>query len=115
MISLEKTCNKLAKTEVINKNSVIAKVRSQNELLKKQVKDLNNKLNVALVNSSATKFKPKTELSQNPSNTGDDLVKKQLQNAYKQIENYKKQLQWFTNHPDGLDYYEKFEYISINC
>lgn len=86
---------------------MIAKVRSQNEILKRQVKDLNTKLNGALANTTATKLKSKPELSQN---LGEDVLKKQLQNAYKQVEHYKKQLQWFTTNPDGLDYYEKFEY-----
>jgi len=100
---------------IFNGDSMIAKVRSQNEILKRQVKDLNNKLNVALVSTTAIKLKPKPELNQN---LGEDVLKKQLQNAYKQVEHYKKQLQWFTTNPDGLDYYEKFEYycrLLLNC
>jgi len=72
------------------KGTIISRLKHENEQLKRHVKDLNTKL-TEHVKALALKVKVHSE-SEGPA---DEVMKRQLQNAYKQIDIYKKQLEIF--------------------
>lgn len=88
----------------IYRANIIIKLRTQNDHLRKQIKDLNTK-HANTLEAMNKKGKPKSE--QIPASS-EAVLKKQLQSAYKQIENYKKQIQIYNDKGDVEDLSEKY-------
>lgn len=69
---------------------IISRLKHENEQLRRHVKELNTKLSEH-VKALALKVKVQSEME----GPADEVMKRQLQNAYKQIDIYKKQLEIF--------------------
>jgi len=87
----------------------MTKLVNQNEFLRKQIKELNSKLTEHVANL-AKKARSKQELPP-PS---ENILKKQLQNAYRQIEWYKKEVQVVHENAEVVDLFERFDMNIFN-